>query len=145
LAVHLEDGLAQVDDPVVGDARAGVQTPLARTVAEEAVVGDLDGQDRSSRVAGAIVAGSARDDAGVGLRLGLVVERDGELGANRPALSERSSQGLLDELHRGRMRACLGLVDDQLSAEELDRLVLVEDPERDQMIILRACPAAGAR
>src|SRR5262249_12537509 len=78
---------------------------------------------------------------GVRLRLGLVVERDGKLGTYRPAFSERSLQGLLHELRCGRVRGVLRLLDNQLAADELDRLVLVEDAERNQPVVFRPCPA----
>jgi hypothetical protein len=57
-AVHLDDAIAQVDDPILGDPCASVDALLGPAIASQAFVGDLDDERNflGRRVAIAVVA-----------------------------------------------------------------------------------------
>jgi hypothetical protein len=75
----------QVDDPVLGDAGASVESGLLAAVQREARVGDLHDQRRAGRMRVRIVAKAPRYHAGIGLGLRLLVEGNRELPADIPA------------------------------------------------------------
>ena len=85
LPVHLQDTLDEVQDPVVGHARPGVEAAFVFPVEREARLGDLDDERRPREVFSAEVSPRATGHGDVGLRLGVVLERD------RPLRTARAS------------------------------------------------------
>jgi hypothetical protein len=71
--VDLQHVIAQVDDPVLGHAAAGVDAGLACAVEVQAAVCDLDDQERAARVMIYVVPWRSGYDGDVGLWLGGVV------------------------------------------------------------------------
>src|SRR5438045_1440162 len=89
-----------------------------------------------------VIARRALDYADVRLRLRQVIEADRTLHLNEPPVSERALERLRHEQHRRPVRARLRLLHEQEPVEQLDRLVLVEEPVVDQPLVLQAGPAA---
>src|SRR5438876_994235 len=76
IAINPEDAAQEVHDPVVGDARAGVQTALAVSIAGEGRVGYLDDEDRRGGMRIEVVLDSPANDRDVRLGFGDVIEGD---------------------------------------------------------------------
>ena len=91
-----------------------------------------------------VVAMSAGDDGDVGLGLGFVVERKRRLLADRPSGAECGTQPLGDDRHADGMAAPLRLGDDQLSADQLDGLVVPEHTDLRETFVLTARPSSPA-
>src|SRR5436309_4664 len=87
----------------------------------------------------------AADDADVRLGFGPVIKADRTLDLDEPAVSERALERLGDEHHGRAVRARLGLLDQQKPVEQLDRVVLVEEPVVDQARVLAAGPPMQGR
>src|SRR5207244_6517433 len=96
------------------------------------------------RMSAPAVDPGARHDGDVGLGLRFVVQRDGSLRAHEPARTERRTQRVLDQTDGRVVRLALRLADDQLAAQQLDRLARLEHADLDQPIVLGARPAAPA-
>src|SRR5438105_6348389 len=92
-----------------------------------------------------VVTRRAANDADVRLGLGPVVEADRTLNLDKPAVPERALERPGDEQHRRAVRARLRLLDEQQPVEQLDRVVLVEEPVVDQPRVLAAGPAMQGR
>lgn len=69
-----------------------------------------------------VVTPAARHDREVGLRLGVLVERDGAPRPNRPAGAEDLAQRILDEPDGREVRTALRLADEQGPADQLQAL-----------------------
>src|SRR5258708_26108850 len=92
-----------------------------------------------------IVARRALDNADVRLRLPQVIEAARALHLNEPPVSDRTLERLRREQHRRPVRARLRLLHEQEPVEQLDRVVLVEEPVVDQPRIFEARPAIQGR
>lgn len=143
LAVDLEGPVDEVDDPVVGQASPGVETALHVPVEGQARLRHFDHHRRAGGMRIAVVAGAAGHHGHVGLGLGFVVEGDRVLKADDPALTEGRAERIPGETNRSGVRAALGLGDDHLAADQLDRLVLVEHAQLDEPVVLVPGPASG--
>src|SRR5262245_23361358 len=89
---------------------------------------------------GTIVRVPAAHHGDVRLRGRFVVERKWILNAYDPARRQCRAQRITRQLDRGCMRAALWLGDDQLPADELQRLAL-ERANVDQPLVFHAAPA----
>src|SRR5688572_13642617 len=87
-----------------------------------------------------IIGMMAAHDGHVRLRGGFVVERKRILDTYDPARRQRRPQRIARHVDAGRMRAALRLGDDQLPADELDRLAL-QRADVDQSLVFNAPPA----
>jgi len=106
IAIDLEDCSAEVQDPTVRDAVAGVEALLRDAVEAEAGVGDLDDQHRGTGVGSGIIARGAFDHGDIRLR----VATDGEWPLTADIMPARKDlcQGALREAHRREMPGALG-------------------------------------
>ena len=141
LSVHLQDIVDQVDDPVVCDSSPGVETGFLPAIQREARQGHLHHELGAARVRHHVVAGPSGHDGDIRLRLGLLVQSDGQLGLDVPVGSERRAKRPGDQSNPGRVRPSLWLADDQLAAEQLQALVGCEGAQVDQALVLQARPA----
>ena len=107
VAVDLEGAAHEVEDPVVGQAGPSVEAALVIPVQRQARHRHLDDEHEPGGVLATVVAGRAGGDCDIGFRLGLVVQRDGALGADLPARAERALKRLLDEANRRVVRTTL--------------------------------------
>lgn len=82
----------EIDDPEFGDAVAGVGGELAAAVVFELAVGDLDDEEGLGGMRREEVARLALDDGDVGLGLGLVIEREGELNPNNVTAAKNGAE-----------------------------------------------------
>ena len=142
--MNLEHALHEIEDPVVGDSSARVEAGLLGPIQRQARVADLDDEQRPGGEGRVGVREGPAYDRHIRLGLGLVVERDGELHPDVRGRAEGLSQGFGDELDAQRMRAALGLPDDELAAEELESLARLEDAPVDQLVVLDPFPASSA-
>ena len=142
-AVHLEDVVDEIHDPVVRQSRPGAEAALVRAIERQSRArrGDLDDKDRTGAMFPTVVTTRARHHRDVGLGLRFVVERDRPLRAHQPPRTERRSQCVFRQSDGSVMGTPLRFADDQLAAKKLDRLVLVEDADVDHAVVLRARPS----
>ena len=101
---------------------------------------DLHDEDRMGRMRVAVVRAGARRDRDIRFRCRIVGQADRHLGPDDPAGWQSGAQGVVDRADGGCMVAALGLGDDQLPAEQLDRLA-AERAELDQTLVSGPCPA----
>src|SRR5262245_43811722 len=142
--MDLERLLDEIDDPVVGDGGASVEAALLTPVEGQARLGHLHEQGRSGGVPGEIIPRlpGNHDDIGLGLRF--VVEGDGILQPDQPAVPEGHPEGPRREGDGRRVRRALRLGDDELAAEQLDGLVLLKEADLDQLIVFPPGPVSVA-
>jgi molybdopterin-binding aldehyde dehydrogenase-like protein len=140
IAVDLQDPIHQVDDPVVDDARARIETALFDTIERQARFRHLDHQGRPRRMRVTIVPACASYDRDVWLWRGLFVESQRILHADDPAPREHRADRIVCHIDRRRVRTPLWLRDDQLSSEKLDRIVL-EGAKIDEPLVFDPSPA----
>src|SRR5207245_11060406 len=131
IAEHFEDALDEIHDPVVGDAGPGVKAALVVPVQSQARVADLDEQHGLRGMAQYVVAKAAGHGGHVRFWLGLVVQSQGRLRANFPARAERQPERFLHGPDGAEVAAALWLGDDELAADELDRLTRSEEAALD--------------
>src|SRR5438105_2276301 len=89
----------------------------------------------------AVVGEGTPDDGDVRFWRRLVVEVDGILSADDPAGWDRRAQRIARHLDAGRVLAAFRLRDDELAADELERLALLERAKVDEPLIFDALPA----
>ena len=77
------------------------------------------------------VARRSRHDREIGLGLGVGIDGNGPLGPDHPPGSKYGPQRIQGQTDGDHVRRALGLGDDQLAADALDGLVLVEDAQID--------------
>jgi len=118
---------------------AHVQHGFLSPVEEQAAVGDFHEQRTPRRMCDGVVADLAFDYDDVGLRLGIVVERERHLAPNRPAVAESPLEGSLDKKNRGGVRAVLRLANDEQAIEQLQPLAC-EHPELDEPVVFDPSP-----
>jgi hypothetical protein len=144
IPMHLDDGVDEVDDPVLGQSPPRVQTALDPPVEPQARVGDLDHERGHRRVRVDVVAERAADDRDVRLRLGVVVQCERGLQADVPAIAERRPEELADLSDDRGVAAALRFPDDERAVEQLQAFA-DEDPELHEPLVFRSTPAAGLR
>jgi hypothetical protein len=110
----------------------------------EARLGDLDEDGRARGVLEQIVSRAAGHHHDVRLRLGFVVERNRILHPDEPPRAEGRALRFRGQGDGGGVRAPLRLGNDELATEQLDGLVLLEEPDRDQLVVLLAGPVTTA-
>jgi hypothetical protein len=92
--MDFEHAGAEVENPVVRDSRAGICHGFAAAGETQTRLSDLNDERRARRMRGGVVAWRTPDDADIRLGLGPIIENDGALSLNEPALSESELEGL---------------------------------------------------
>src|SRR5262245_36917410 len=87
------------------------------------------------------VSSPTRDHRHIRLGLGMVIGRYRVLDAYGPPVTEGAAERLAGELDGDRMVCALRLRDDELTAYQFDRLVLVNEADLDQTVVLLSRPA----
>ena len=105
----------------------------------EAGFSNLDGEHRPVRMRLAIVDWAAGHHDEIGLRLGFVIERYGQLNSDEPPRRQDGPHGIVDRADRRGMIGAVRLGDDELTSDELERLTL-EHAEVDQSVVLHSGP-----
>src|SRR5262249_3513895 len=80
LAVHFDGALDEVDDPVIGNARLGIDAWLELAVLFQTGVRDFDDQERCLRMLVVVIA--QQNDGYIRLGFGVVAQRQWKLRAN---------------------------------------------------------------
>ncbi len=104
---------------------------------------DLDDEHRARGMPRGVVAPRAVYQGDIRLRLGFLVERERPMRPDEPAGAERRAQGFLDKPDGRVVRAAQWLADDELAAQELERLVRPKYADFDQAIVFRPRPPAS--
>ena len=143
MPADLEGALDEVDDPVVGHARARVEAGLVPAVELEARLRNLEDQYRPRRMGDQVVAGTTGNDCHVRFRLRVVVERHGELAVDMPASPEGPAQGGDREADSRRVRRSLRLAHDEEAVDQLQALARLEEAQLRQPLVLDAPEPTG--
>jgi hypothetical protein len=85
ISVNLQHVVGQIEDPVVGNPGPRIETALLPPIECQARLGHFDDENRVRRMRAAMVTPAAWYHRDVRLRLGVLVERDGAMGPDRPS------------------------------------------------------------
>jgi hypothetical protein len=94
-------------------------------------------------VAGLVVAKAPGHHGQVGLRFGFLIKSEWALAANLPASPERGPERLPGGPDGGEVATTLRLRDDELTAQQLDRVARSEKTSLDEPVVLDSLPAPG--
>jgi hypothetical protein len=142
IPMHLEDGLDEVDDPVIGDPGTGVHPGFPGSVVFEGAVGHLDHQVGRRRVAIDVVARRPWHHGEIGLGLRRLADGEGVLDSNRVRSPEAPAQRVESQVHRRGVPTLLRAHLDDLPLEELDPIAGAEDAGRHEPLVVGASPHA---
>ena len=88
LAMHFEDTIDEIHDPVITQASSSIKATLDPAVEPQARIGDLYNQGSRGGVTGDIVAGPACDDGHVRLGFRVIVEGQRRMQSRMPPRAE---------------------------------------------------------
>jgi hypothetical protein len=134
----------EIEDPIVRDPGSRIEAGLLPPVELQARVGYLDDENGVRRMDAAVISPAPGHDRDVGLRLGILVERDGTVCPDRPAGAKGLAQRVLGEADGGGMGTALRFADDHGATDQLEALARSEGTQIDQPLVLDTGPVLGA-
>ena len=118
--MDFQHAIDQVDDPIIPDAAARVETPLVVAVELETRVRHLEYQHRTPWVRITVVRAGSTNHRDIRFGLGVVIESYRHLGSHDEARRKQGPERVVNGPHRRRMAAPLRLGHDELPSDELD-------------------------
>ncbi len=142
VAIHLEDAVRKVHNPVFRNSGASVSRRFVGAVVEQCGIGYFHEKNCCGWVGIAIFAQATWDHRNVRFGLGFIVEGEGALGAKVVASGEEGAECGFHEADCRCMRTALGGHGEDFSVEEFYVIVWGEDTGLDHVVVFLASPAA---
>ncbi len=134
-----------IEDPVVGNARAGVEARLRLPIRPVGAISDLDNEHGVCRMRVSIGGWIARDHGHIRFGLRVIIERDRKLRVDLPVIAERFAERRQHSPDRGGVATSLGFANDEQAVEQLQAFAGLKYAKFDQALVFHASPTSESR